>query len=175
VAEHRAELVAQELVGGRERCCTPDLVLDLGLADHRRVQARGHPEQVRDGILATVGVPGRRQARGALAAAPGEPAAERVHRCGRRGQRVQLGAVARRQDDRRGDAGDGSQVGEQRAGGRLVQRDALAEVDRRGLVRDADRDERPDPGRGRAGHRLFRYSTMSACSRALSPSPKQAL
>src|SRR4051794_10521015 len=71
-----------------------NLVLDLGLADHERVEPRGDSEQMRERVIARARESRRGDRLGVEAAARGERFAERLDGAGRRGDRVQLRAVA---------------------------------------------------------------------------------
>ena len=116
-----------------------DLAENLRLADHHGVEARGHAEEMTDGVSIVVPINVRSKQRGLKA----ELAIEETGEIGggRLDDREHLDAIAGGDDHALGDSGHGGEgagdFGELLAG----DGDALAQLDGRGFVVDADEYE----------------------------------
>ena len=130
-------LVAGPLPGGA------DLAQDLALAQHHRLQARGHAEQVGRGRLVVVGEEVVAEVLRREEGQPGEEVADVLHAAVEAlGDHVDLGAVARRQDDGLAHEVAAHQVAQ--GLGQVLGRDghALEDLERDRAVAQSDDDER---------------------------------
>ena len=120
-----------------------DLAEDLALADHRGVEPGGHGEQVRHGRVVVVDVEVVGELLGRQERQVGEEVAHvLVAAVEPLGHRVDLGAVARRQDHRLGQVLPRAEVVQGLGQPGVVDRHPLEQVERRGAVVQSDDDDR---------------------------------